>query len=80
MNPPRLITLDYEALAKAVRTKRGKSSLRDACRELTVNASTLSRIERAVGDYPDLETYVNLCDWLGVPLDKFIIRWKVSKR
>lgn len=79
MRPPRLVTLDYEGLAQAVRAKRGDSSLREVVRETTVTASTLSRIERALGDYPDLETYINLCDWLGVPLEKFIIRWKVSK-
>ncbi len=52
-----------------VKSKRGKKGLRAAGTEIGISAPTLSRIEQ--GNLPDIETYVKICDWLGVKTDYF---------
>lgn len=57
-------------LAKMIKGKRGTRGLRAAADEIGgVSASTLSRVEQ--GKVPDLDTYIKLCKWLGVPADHF---------
>lgn len=65
------IQLDTEKLARMVKSKRGDTGLRMAAQEIgDVSASTLSRIEQ--GSIPDVNTFLLLCNWLGVPTDTFI--------
>src|SRR5689334_14539621 len=62
--------IDIHELAKSIRAKRGKRGLRAVAEEIGgVSASTLSRIEQ--GKVPDLDTFIRLCKWLGVPADRF---------
>jgi transcriptional regulator with XRE-family HTH domain len=57
--------LDIQRLATALRRARGDLTLRDVARVTGVSASTLSRIERHQHRIA-LETFLALCDWLGV--------------
>ena len=58
--------LDIERLASLVRKKRGSRGLRETADEIgNVSPSTLSRVEG--GKMPDMETFLSLCNWLGVP-------------
>jgi transcriptional regulator with XRE-family HTH domain len=62
--------LNAERLAAMVRAKRGRKGLRDVAKEIgNVSASTLSRVEQ--GKVPDLETFFELCKWLGVSPEQF---------
>jgi transcriptional regulator with XRE-family HTH domain len=71
--------IDTDALAKAIFEKRSggnrrtpEKALREIAAIIGVSAPTLSRIER--GAMPDLATYVKICEWLKVPLEKFVKR------
>ncbi|MEG4325440.1 helix-turn-helix domain-containing protein [Microcoleus sp. herbarium5] len=58
--------LDIEKLASLVRNKRLNRGLREVAKEIgNVSPSTISRVEN--GKTPDMETFLALCDWLGVP-------------
>ena len=62
---------DAKYLAERVRQKRGKVGLRDTAKEIGgITASTLSRIEK--GQVPDLDTFIRLCQWLGVNPSEFV--------
>jgi transcriptional regulator with XRE-family HTH domain len=57
--------VSLEKLAVLIRAKRGSRGLREVAEEIgEVSASTLSRIE--TGKTPDLDTFLRLCDWLGI--------------
>jgi transcriptional regulator with XRE-family HTH domain len=57
---------DIQRLAAMLKTRRGTRGLRLIAQEIGgVSASTLSRIEQ--GGVPDLETYLRICKWLGLP-------------
>ena len=73
--------IDVSALAAAIKAKRQVTTkgLRQAASGIGASASTLSRIER--GKPPDLSTYVRLCQWLGVPMERFVVEpWDVRVR
>lgn len=58
--------------AAAVRTRRGKRTLRDASAEIgTVSTATLLRIEQE-DVQPDLLTFLHLCDWLHIAPATFL--------
>jgi transcriptional regulator with XRE-family HTH domain len=62
---------DTQMFAAQLRTKRGTRTLRSiACEIQGVSISTLSRLEN--GKIPDTETFLHLCEWLGVPPDDFM--------
>ncbi len=62
--------LDMERLARLVKTKRASKGLREVAAEIgNVSPSTLSRVEN--GRVPDMETFLSLCDWLGVAPAEF---------
>ena len=64
-------SFDAEGLAKYVRQKRGGTGLRDTAIEIGgISASTLSRVEK--GQIPDLDTFIRLCRWMGVPPSSFM--------
>jgi transcriptional regulator with XRE-family HTH domain len=63
-------TFDSHRLAVMVIAKRGGRGLRATATEIGgVSASTLSRVEQ--GKVPDLDTFLQLCRWLGVSPDEF---------
>ena len=64
---------DIRNLAELVKKTRlsQKMGLREAAKKIGgVSPSTLSRVEKE--SVPDLDTYIRLCDWLGVSPDRFI--------
>ena len=68
MNNPSPV--DYQKFSAKLKTKRAGRGLRVVSVEIGgVSASTLSRIEQ--GNVPDLETFMRICQWLGVPADEF---------
>jgi transcriptional regulator with XRE-family HTH domain len=72
-------TLNTELLASAIKTKRGTKGLRDTATEIGgVSPATLSRVEQ--GNLPDVETFIKLCKWLGVPTDAFVVGKKASTK
>ena len=63
--------LDIEKLANLVRNKRQNRGLREIAKEIgNISISTISRVEN--GKIPDIDTFLVLCDWLGVPPAEFI--------
>mgnify|MGYP005605451461 FL=1 len=65
-------TLNSQLLASMIKTKRGKTGLRDTANEIgSISAATLSRVEQ--GNLPDVETFIRLCDWLKVSTDTFVV-------
>lgn len=68
-----MTTLNTELLASMLKEKRGKTGLRTIAEEIEgVSVATLSRIEQ--GKIPDVDTFIKICRWLGVPTDTFVIR------
>lgn len=64
--------LNSELLASMLKSKRGKKGLRDTATEIgDVSSATLSRVEQ--GNLPDVETFIRLCNWLGVSTNTFIV-------
>lgn len=70
-------SLNIELLARMIREKRGSRGLRVVAKEIGASAPTLSRIESQ--KVPDVDTFIKLCDWLGVPTDTFIVGKKPSQ-
>lgn len=62
-------TLDTIKFSEMIKSKRGSTGLRTLATEIGISASTLSRIEQ--GNLPDIDTYLKLCNWLGVSSDFF---------
>ena len=63
-------SIDITALSKMIKSKRGDRGLREVAKEIGgVSVSTLSRVEN--GNLPDIDTYVQLCNWLEVSIDFF---------
>lgn len=56
---------DEKKMARLVRARRGKQSLRSAAKKSGISAATLYRIEKS--GYPDMETFTALCNWMKVP-------------
>lgn len=68
-----MTTLNTELLATMLKEKRGKTGLRTVSEEIEgVSVATLSRIEQ--GKIPDVDTFIKICRWLGVPTDTFVVR------
>ncbi|MER0438242.1 helix-turn-helix transcriptional regulator [Emticicia sp. W12TSBA100-4] len=66
-------SLDNQLLASMIKAKRGKMGLRQAAIEIGgVSSATLSRIE--LGNTPDVDTFIKICNWLGEKTDTFIIQ------
>ncbi|QJD95436.1 helix-turn-helix domain-containing protein [Mucilaginibacter robiniae] len=70
-------TLNSELLASMLKSKRGKMGLRDTATEIGgISSATLSRVEQ--GNLPDVETFIRLCNWLGVSTETFITGEKIE--
>ena len=55
-----------------LKEKRSSKGLRAVAEEIgEISAATLSRIEQ--GNLPDVDSFIRICKWLGVPTDTFII-------
>lgn len=67
--------MDVKALAKAFAQKRMDEgmSLRDVADETGISQSTLSRVERHVAAAIDADNLILLCEWLGVPKNRFLL-------
>lgn len=63
--------IDTGKLSSMVKSKRGNKGLRDVSKEIGVSAPTLSRVEQ--GKMPDVDTFIKLCEWLGVTTDTFTV-------
>ena len=65
-------TLNTELLSSMIKTKRGKTGLRQTAEEIGgVSTATLSRIEQ--GNLPDVDTFIRLCHWLGESAETFVL-------
>ncbi len=67
-------TLDTEKFSEMIKSKRGSKGLRLLANEISISASTLSRIEQ--GNLPDIDTYLKLCNWLNVSTEYFVLKKK----
>ncbi len=63
--------IDTKKLSIAVRTKRGRRSLRDIEGETGLTNATLSLIENEKVTNPRYDTLDGLCRWLDLPMDYF---------
>lgn len=66
--------LDQYRLGQAIRDKRHQSKvkLRQAAKATGISASTLSRVENGKGYELGVDTFLCLCDWLGLAPASFI--------
>ena len=65
-------TLNTDLLSGMLKSKRAGKGLRAVADEIgNVSAATLSRIEQ--GKIPDVDTFINICNWLEVATDTFIL-------
>lgn len=64
-------TVDVEALYAALDQKRRQEDLtwRKLAKAMEISPSTFTRM--AQGRRPDVDTFVALCSWLGVPAESF---------
>jgi len=63
--------IDMKLLTGYLKSRRGEMGLREAAQQIgDVSASTLSRIEN--GKLPDMDVFLRLCDWIGLPPDTFL--------
>jgi transcriptional regulator with XRE-family HTH domain len=58
--PKRLLT----SLGAMTREKRGRKTLREAAKEISIGPATLMRVEN--GRIPDVATFGKICQWLEV--------------
>jgi len=63
--------LNIVKLSEMIKSKRGNVGLRTLGAQIGISASTLSRIE--LGNLPDIDTYIKLCNWLDVSTEFFTI-------
>ena len=69
--------LNSYLLARMLKSKRGKMGLRDTATAIGgISSATLSRVEQ--GNLPDVETFIRLCNWLGVSTETFITGEKMT--
>lgn len=67
------IHVDVPALRAALDATRQARGLswREVARQVGINASTMSRM--AQGHYPDVNAFVRMLHWLGMPYDVFVV-------
>lgn len=69
--------IKIQEFATMLRERRGNRGLREVAKEIGgVSASTLSRIEQ--GKLPDLDTFVSICRWLGIPPEEFMVGYDTN--
>ena len=65
--------LDMELFIAYLKARRGEMGLREAVQQIgEISPATLSRIEN--GRIPDMEVFLRLSDWIGVPAETFLKR------
>lgn len=64
---------DLAGFSQRIREKRmaEKLGLREAAEKSNVSASTLSRVEN--GSMPDMDTFMNVCEWLVMMPSEFFL-------
>jgi len=67
----RVMKLNKQRLAGAVRAKRGSKTMAQIAEPLDSSASTMSRIENGKGTN-NVELLLKLCNWLEISLEFFI--------
>jgi transcriptional regulator with XRE-family HTH domain len=75
------LKLDRDSLAKAIKQKRIielEESTRVVAKYIGCSAATVSRLERR--SLPDVETYFNVCSWLGVQPSSFFVPSKTKNK
>lgn len=63
--------LDQEKFARALRTKRGTTSLEAVAADTGVDVDTLRQLEQGTHE-PSLKTFAALCDWMRISMDYFL--------
>jgi len=67
--------LNLKTFSKAIRQKRiidMNIGVREAAEQVGISFSTLSRCENE--RIPELIAYANICKWLSVPMETFIVK------
>ena len=65
--------MDMELFTAYLKARRGEMGLREAVQQIgDISPATLSRIEN--GRIPDMDMFLRLCDWIGVPAENFLKR------
>lgn len=65
--------LDMDLFTAYLKARRNTIGLREAVQEIgDISPATLSRIEN--GRIPDMDVFLRLCDWIGVPAETFLRR------
>ena len=54
----------FHNIGTMLRKRRGTRGVREVAKEIGISPATYSRTER--GNQPDLNTFTNVCKWLGV--------------
>lgn len=63
-------SINTDTLSGMIKSKRGNRGLREVAKEIgDISVSTLSRVEN--GNLPDIDTYIKICNWLGVSAEFF---------
>ena len=65
--------LDMDLFTAYLKSRRGAMGLREAVLDIgDISPATLSRIEN--GRIPDMDVFLRLCDWIGLPAETFLKR------
>src|SRR5258707_8610477 len=63
--------LDMQLFTAYLKARRNEMGLREAVQQIgEISPATLSRIEN--GRVPDMDVFLRLCDWIGVPPETFL--------
>lgn len=67
--------LDQHKLGEALRDRRHqlRTNLREVAKQTGVSASTLSRVENGKGYLLEIDTFLQICDWLDISPCAFLI-------
>lgn len=65
--------VDMDLFVAYLKARRGRMGLREAVLDIgDISPATLSRIEN--GRIPDMDVFLRLCDWIGLPAETFLKR------
>lgn len=65
--------LDMGLFVAYLKARRGEMGLREAVQQIgDISPATLSRIEN--GRIPDMDVFLRICDWIGIPAETFLKR------
>jgi transcriptional regulator with XRE-family HTH domain len=65
--------VDMDLFTAYLKARRGEMGLREAAHQIgDISPATLSRIEN--GRVPDMDVFLRLCDWIGLPPETVLSR------